>query len=87
MSTAAIQASGAQLTQDSPQGAFALDQVCLKNCGFPDIGAPGEGLADLPDDFAVLFGLGAATGATPAPVPATGIPFPVRRLMASAQMR
>ena len=85
--TAAIQASGAQLVEDSPQGAFALDQVCLKNCGFPDTGAPGDGLVDLPDDFAVLFGLGAATGATTAPLPATGTPPPARRLMASAQLR
>jgi hypothetical protein len=42
----------------SPQGAFALDQACLKECGFPKTGAPGDGLHDLPKDFKALFGLG-----------------------------
>ena len=37
--------------------AFALDQRCLQRCGFPATGAPGEGLDDLPQDFAALFGL------------------------------
>jgi hypothetical protein len=56
---AAINASGAQSVLASPLAAFALDQDCLKKCGFPDTGAPGDGLDDLPDDFKVLFGLGA----------------------------
>jgi hypothetical protein len=54
---AAILASGAEEVEASPQMAFALDQVCLKRCGFPETGAPGDGLADLPKDFKVLFGL------------------------------
>jgi hypothetical protein len=55
---AAILASGAESVNASPQAAFALDQVCLKECGFPADGAPGDGLDDLPEDFKVLFGLG-----------------------------
>ena len=54
---AAIMASGAELVDPSPQGAFALDEACLKRCGFPASGAPGDGLTDLPEDFQVLFGL------------------------------
>ena len=54
---AAIAASGAESIMPSPQGAFALDQACLKHCGFPKTGAPGDGLRDLPKDFQVLFGL------------------------------
>jgi hypothetical protein len=54
---AAIAASGASSIAASPQGAFALDQACLKKCGFPESGAPGDGLKDLPDDFKALFGL------------------------------
>ena len=54
---AAIAASGAQYIEASPQGAFALDQACLKHCGFPETGAPGDGLKDLPKDFKALFGL------------------------------
>jgi mannose-6-phosphate isomerase-like protein (cupin superfamily) len=54
---AAIAASGAELVEASPEGAFALDQACLKRCGFPATGAPGDGLADLPDEFRALFGL------------------------------
>jgi hypothetical protein len=54
---AAIIASGAESVDASPQAAFALDPVCLKKCGFPETGAPGDGLDDLPDDFKVLFGL------------------------------
>lgn len=57
---AAIVASNADGVMASPQGAFALDQVCLKRCGFPETGAPGDGLKDLPDEFKVLFGLPAA---------------------------
>ena len=55
---AAIAASGADSIMASPQGAFALDQACLKECGFPKTGAPGDGLHDLPSDFKALFGLG-----------------------------
>lgn len=54
---AAIAASGADLVEASPQGAFALDQACLKRCGFPATGAPQDGLQDLPDAFRALFGL------------------------------
>lgn len=54
---AAIAASDASRVEASPQGAFALDQACLKRCGFPETGAPGDGLKDLPDDFKLLFGL------------------------------
>ena len=54
---AAIIASGAELVEASPQGAFALDRACLKRCGFPATGAPGDGLSDLPQDFKALFGL------------------------------
>jgi hypothetical protein len=53
----AIAASGATDIEFSPLAAFALDQACLKKCGFPETGAPGDGLADLPDDFRALFGL------------------------------
>jgi hypothetical protein len=55
---AAIIASNSEFVEASPQGTFALDQVCLKRCGFPESGAPGDGLAELPDHFKVLFGLG-----------------------------
>ena len=54
---AAIAASGASSIKASPQGAFALDQACLKRCGFPATGAPGDGLQELPDEFRMLFGL------------------------------
>jgi mannose-6-phosphate isomerase-like protein (cupin superfamily) len=54
---AAIEASGASSIVASPEGAFALDQACLRKCGFPETGAPDDGLRDLPDDFKVLFGL------------------------------
>lgn len=54
---AAIVASGADAIMASPEGAFALDQVCLKRCGFPTTGAPDDGLADLPATFKALFGL------------------------------
>ena len=64
---AAILASGAELVEASPEGAFALDQVCLKKCGFPATGAPGDGLTDLPKDIAVLFGLGGGDVTAPAP--------------------
>jgi hypothetical protein len=55
---AAIRASGAEKVQGSKLAAFELDRVCLKKCGFPEDGAPGDGLDDLPEDFKVLFGLG-----------------------------
>lgn len=54
---AAIVASGADGVMASPQGAFALDQACLKRCHFPPEGAPGDGLHDLPDAFRAMFGL------------------------------
>jgi hypothetical protein len=54
---AAIIASAAEFVEPSPQMAFALDKACLKHCGFPETGAPGDGLKDLPHDFRVLFGL------------------------------
>ena len=54
---AAMLASGAESIMPSPQGAFALDQACLRRCGFPERGAPGDGLTDLPADFAAIFGL------------------------------
>jgi hypothetical protein len=54
---AAIIASGAEEVEASQQMAFALDKACLNGCGFPETGAPGDGLADLPGDFKVLFGL------------------------------
>lgn len=54
---AAILASGADSVGIPELGAFALDQVCLKKCGFPESGAPGDGLSDLPADFAAIFGL------------------------------
>lgn len=54
---AAIEASGAVKILASPEGAFALDQECLKRCHFDEDGAPGDGLSDLPDEFRALFGL------------------------------
>ena len=54
---AAILASGADSIKDRPQGAFALDQACLKRCGFPETGASGDGLEDLPTTLRPLFGL------------------------------
>lgn len=54
---AAILASGADSIQPSAEGSFALDQACLKRCGFEATGAPVDGLSDLPADFAALFGL------------------------------
>lgn len=59
---AAILASGADSVKASEQGAFALDQACLKKCGFPETGAPGDGL-DMPEEFRALFGLGAYSAA------------------------
>lgn len=54
---AAMVASGAQTVQASPQGTFALDQACLKRCGFPSEGAPNGGLDDLPAVFKPLLGI------------------------------
>jgi hypothetical protein len=54
---AAMIASGADSIATSKQGAFALDQACLKRCDFPETGAPDDGLKDLPDEFRRLFGL------------------------------
>lgn len=53
----AMKASGTDRVDASPQGAFALDQKCLKECHFPDTGAPNDGLDDLPEDFRALYGL------------------------------
>lgn len=76
---AAILASGAQLVEASPQGTFALDQACLKKCGFPATGAPGDGLTDPPADYVALFGLGGGAAA-----PAGWKAPPARRMMSSA---
>ena len=76
---AAILASGADQIVD-PKGAFALDQQCLKRCGFPKTGAPGDGLQDLPAELRALAGLsggGAAYSSNAAAAPAPG---PARRL-------
>ena len=54
---AAIKASGAARIRASPFGAFGLDKKCLKRCGFPRSGAPGDGLTDLPQEFKNMFGL------------------------------
>ena len=54
---AAVAASNASGVEASPQGAFALDQACLKRCGLPTTGAPGDGLEDMPQEFRALFGL------------------------------
>ena len=58
---------GAELVGASPQGAFALDQACVKKCGFPDTGAPGDGLQDLPAAFSFPFGLGKGTSSSSFP--------------------
>jgi Cupin len=57
---AAILASNAEFVEASMLAAFDLDQACLKKCGFPETGAPGDGLGDLPDNLRVLLGLGAS---------------------------
>ena len=69
---AAILASGANKIID-PKGAFALDQQCLKRCGFPKAGAPGDGLTGLPAELRALTGLG---GGAPSgsPPPSGGAP-------------
>jgi Cupin len=54
---AAAAASGTAGIMASPQGTFALDQQCLRECGFPETGAPNGGLDDLPAEFKALFGL------------------------------
>lgn len=54
---AAIEASGAEQVWASPEGAFALDQDCLKRCNFGEGGAYGDGVDELPDEFKALFGL------------------------------
>ena len=57
---AGAQAARASVTDGiAPVGAFTLDQECLKECGFPETGAPGDGLGDLPNEFRALFGLDA----------------------------
>jgi hypothetical protein len=60
---AAIAASGVTLAALNPSGPFALDQACLKECGYPATGAPGDGLEELPVELAVLFGIGAGAPA------------------------
>jgi Cupin len=53
---AAMLASGVTLMDTSTLGAAtALDQVCLKTCGFPATGAPGDGQKGIPAEFAALF--------------------------------
>jgi hypothetical protein len=56
-SAAAIAVSTATVVKASPQFGFPLDPVCLKRCGFLATGAPGDGLAGLPDALRVLHGL------------------------------
>lgn len=53
----AIGASGADAVMTSPQGSFALSQECLKRCGLPATGAPGDGLGGLPDSMRAVLGL------------------------------
>ena len=53
---AAILASGAELIEASPLGAFGLDQACLARCGWPSTGAPGNGLPGLPESMTDLLG-------------------------------
>ena len=53
----AIEASGAQSVEASPQGAFGLDQKCLKRCKLPETGAPGNGLEGLPAAFMAMAGM------------------------------
>eukprot|EP00892_Ulva_mutabilis_P012392 jgi/Ulvmu1/9525/UM053_0013.1 len=53
----AIAASGAGLVSSSPQGSFALSAECLKRCGLPPSGAPGDGLEGLPNSMRAVLGL------------------------------
>ena len=69
---AAILASGADSVGAPPLGAFALDGACLKKCGYPETGAPGDGL-DMPQEMRALFGLGEYD--------ASNTTAPARRLM------
>lgn len=64
----AIAASGAVDVTTSPLGGFALDQECLRRCGLPAEGAPGDGLTDLPAPMRALFGA-ALSGNAPVPTP------------------
>jgi hypothetical protein len=54
---AAAVASTTDGVKASAQGAFALDQACLRDCGFPETGAPDDGLRDLPDVLKPIYGL------------------------------
>lgn len=58
----AIAASGADLVSTSPQGSFALSKECLKRCGLPPSGAPGDGLGDLPNSMRAVLGLPPISG-------------------------
>jgi Cupin len=55
--SAAAKASTTDGIIPSPQGAFALDQQCLRECGFPQTGAPNGGLDGLPHEIKALFSL------------------------------
>jgi Cupin len=59
---AAIIASNAEFVEASPEMAFAIDDVCMKRCGYPDTGPHKDGLEDLPREFRVLLGLEADDG-------------------------
>jgi Cupin len=53
---AALASTTDQVMAGIANGAFALDQACLKECGFPEEGAE-DPFKDLPDDIKVLFGI------------------------------
>ena len=53
----AMKASGARSIDASPQGAFALDQKCLRRCGFARSGAKGDGLEGLPKELKAIADL------------------------------
>lgn len=53
----AIAASGADLVASSELGSFALSPACLKRCGLPATGAPGDGLMGLPNSMRAVLGL------------------------------
>lgn len=49
--------TGAADLMPAAQGSFALDQACLKRCGLPSTGAPGDGFNDLPRALRPLLGI------------------------------
>lgn len=53
--------TGAADLMPSAQGGFALDQACLKRCGLPETGAPGDGFGDLPRALLPLLGISSRT--------------------------